>query len=133
MAVDRMFATMNDLREGRYVIIDEHPCRVMSISHSKTGKHGAGKINVVAISIVDGSKHTLMAPSDADVEVPVVERKRAQVVSVSGSTAQLMDSQTFETFELEIPAEFQAQVEAGKEVEYIEAMGKKIWARVSSE
>ncbi len=57
MAVDKIFGQMGDLAKGRYVLVDEHPCRVMSMDKSKPGKHSAAKINVVAISLLDGSKH----------------------------------------------------------------------------
>jgi len=130
MGVDRIFAQMGDLKVGKYVIIDDHPCRVVSIDKSKPGKHGAAKINVVAISLVDESKHTLMKPSDGDVEVPIVERKRAQIVSVTGNTAQLMDLSSYETFEVQIPAEMAAEVESGKEIQYIDVMGHRILGRV---
>jgi translation initiation factor 5A len=128
--VDRIFSTMGDLKVGRYVIIDEHPCKIVSQSKSKPGKHGAAKINIDAISVFDGSKHTLMKPSDSDVEVPVIDRKKAQVVSMSGNTAQLMDLASFETFEVAIPEEMAGAVEVGKEIQYMEVMGRKLLLRI---
>jgi len=128
--VDRMFSTMGDMRVGRYIIAEEHPCKILSMSKSKTGKHGAGKINMEAVSIFDGSKHMLMKPSDADVEVPVIDRKKAQVVSMSGNTAQLMDLVSFETFEVTIPEEMSAGIEVGKEIQYMEVMGRKLLLRL---
>ncbi len=128
--VDRSFGQMNDLRVGKYVIADEHPCRVMSIDHAKTGKHGAGKNMVVCISIIDGSKHSIMKPSDADVEIPIVERKRAQVVTISGENAQLMDLTSYETFDTIIPEEMRQEIEVGKEIQYMEVMGRKLLMRM---
>ena len=126
MSVDKIFGQMGDLAKGRYVIIEGIPCRVMSMDKSKPGKHGAAKINVVAISLITGSKHTLMKPSDADIEIPIVERKRAQVVSVTGNTCQLMDMSTYETFETTIPEDMQKELEAGKEIMYVDVMGQKL-------
>ena len=131
--VDRIFSTIGELKPGRYVIIDEHPCKVVGMSKSKPGKHGAAKINLDAISVFDGSKHMLMKPSDGDVEVPIIERKRAQVVSVSGGSAQLMDLASFETFEVSITEEMSADVEAGRDIQYMEVMGKKLLLRVESD
>lgn len=133
MAEDRIFGSIGDLKIGKYVIIDDHPCRVVSMDKSKPGKHGAAKVNIVAISLSDSSKHSLMKPSDATVEIPIVNRKRAQIVSVSGINAQLMDLDTFETFEVEIPEEFRSEVESGKEIEYMEVMGKRILGRIYQE
>ncbi len=124
--VEKIFGQMGELREGKYVLIDDHPCRVVSMSKSKPGKHGAAKVNIVAISLFDGSKHTLMKSSDADVEIPIVARKRCQVVSLSGETCQLMDMSTYETFESAIPDGLKGQLETGKEIQYLEVMGRKI-------
>lgn len=128
--VDRIFSQMGDLKVGKYVISEEHPCRVVSMDKSKPGKHGAAKINVTCISLIDGSKHSLMKSSDADCEVPIVERKRAQIVSVSGTSAQLMDLENFDTFEVSVPEDLQGAVEAGKEMEYMDVMGHRILQRV---
>ncbi len=125
MSVEKIFGQMGDLSKGKYVLIDDHPCRVVSMDKSKPGKHGAAKVNVVAISVLDGTKHTLMKPSDGDVEIPIVERKRAQVVSVSGNSCQLMDLSTYETFEATVP-EDATGLEQGKEIQYVETMGKKL-------
>ncbi|PIN96709.1 translation initiation factor IF-5A, partial [Candidatus Micrarchaeota archaeon CG10_big_fil_rev_8_21_14_0_10_60_32] len=100
--VDRIFSQMGDLKVGKYVLVDEHPCRVVSMDKSKPGKHGSAKINIVAISLFDNSKHSLMKSSDADCEVPIIERKRGQVVGVSGNTATLMDVESYETFDVQI-------------------------------
>ncbi len=128
--VDRIFATMGDLKVGKYVLIEEHPCRVVSFSKSKPGKHGSAKINLDAISVLDGSRHSLMKSSDGDVEVPIIERKRAQVVSVSGNSAQLMDLASYETFEVSIPEEMKGEVETGREIQYMETMGTKLLLRI---
>lgn len=127
---DKIFAQMGDLKVGKYVMSEDHPCRVVSMDKSKPGKHGAAKINVVCISLFDGSKHSLMKSSDADCEVPIVERKRAQVVSASGNSVQLMDLESFEMFEASVPEDMTGQLEAGKEIEYMLVMDRKIIQRV---
>ncbi|HLD75536.1 MAG TPA: translation initiation factor IF-5A, partial [Candidatus Norongarragalinales archaeon] len=75
---DRIFGSVGDLKVGKYVIIDDIACRIVGMDKSKPGKHGAAKMRVEAIGIFDGTKHTLMKPTDADVEIPIIERKRAQ-------------------------------------------------------
>lgn len=129
--VDTVFSSLGDIKVGKYIIIDGSPCRVMSIDKSKPGKHGAAKINVVAMGLFDGIKRTLAKSSDADVEVPVIERKRSQVVSVSGNSAQLMDLESYETFEVSVPEDLKSQMEVGKEIQYMETMGRKILLHLS--
>ena len=40
-----------------------------------------------------------------------------------GTEVQIMDLETYETIELPIPDDLDGQLEEGKEVEYIEALG----------
>jgi translation initiation factor 5A len=57
--------------------------------------------------------------------IPVVERKSGQVISIVGNTAQLMDMKEFTNFEIPIPEDKKGIVEVGKEIVYIESMGKR--------
>ncbi len=119
-----------DLKIGKFVVIDDVACKVVEIQTSSPGKHGSAKMRITGIGIFDGSKHTLLKPSDGDIDVPVVERKIGQAISVSGDNVQLMDPNSYEMFELPIPAELKGQVEAGKEIEYMETMGKRMIQKV---
>ncbi|KAF5053647.1 hypothetical protein DSECCO2_396160 [anaerobic digester metagenome] len=53
-----------------------------------------------------------------------MERKSAQVISITGDIAQLMDMGDFSTFEIVIPDELKERVKEGEEVSYITALGK---------
>ncbi|MCX8194690.1 MAG: translation initiation factor IF-5A [Candidatus Micrarchaeota archaeon] len=128
--MEKIFSSAKDLKEGKYVIIEGIPCKIVSIDSSKPGKHGAAKMRVTGIGVFDGQKKQLLVPSDADVEVPIIERQTAQIVSVSGGTAQLMDTTTYEVFELTIPPELSNEAAAGKEAELLCAMGKKAIIRI---
>lgn len=123
-------AEVRQLREGGYVVIDDEPCVILSISVSKPGKHGAAKARIDAIGIFDEQKRSIVQPVTAKIYIPIVERKRAQVISVTGDVVQLMDLETYETFELNIPDEFKDKIEAGKEIVYLESMGKRKIERV---
>ncbi|MEM0094523.1 MAG: translation initiation factor IF-5A [Candidatus Micrarchaeaceae archaeon] len=123
------YASMKDLKPGRFVLIDNAPCRVVDVETSAPGKHGAAKMRVTAIGVFDNQKRTLLKPSDADVEVPIITKKKAQVVSVTDSTAQLMDMETYETYELSIPEELKGSIRQGAEIEVIESMGRRAIAR----
>ncbi|HDD36175.1 MAG: translation initiation factor IF-5A [Archaeoglobaceae archaeon] len=123
-------AEVRQLKEGGYIVIDDEPCVIVSMSVSKPGKHGAAKARIDAIGIFDEQKRSIVQPVTAKIYVPIVERKRAQVISVTGDVVQLMDLETYETFELTIPEEFKDKIEAGKEVVYLESMGKRKIERV---
>ncbi|MBO8179449.1 MAG: translation initiation factor IF-5A [Archaeoglobus sp.] len=116
---------VRQLREGGYVVIDDEPCEIISMSVSKPGKHGAAKARIDAIGIFDSQKRSIVQPVTAKIYVPIVERKRAQIISVTGGVAQLMDLETYETFELEVPDELKDKMEQGREVIYLESLGKR--------
>lgn len=113
------------LKEGRYVVVDDEPCKILGIATSKPGKHGAAKARIDVVGIFDGQKRSIVQPVSTKVYVPVVERKVGQVISVAGTTVQMMDVKDFTMFEIEVPEDKAAEMEAGKEVQYIEALGKK--------
>jgi translation initiation factor 5A len=127
---DIMKMTMKDIHVGRYIIIDGIACRVVNIETSSPGKHGSAKMRVTAIGIFDGQKKTLLKPSDGDAEVPIIKKRKAQVVSVTNDSAQLMDSETYEVFDLPIPDDLKGKVVAGSEVEILEAMGRKALSKI---
>ncbi|MBN2015017.1 MAG: translation initiation factor IF-5A [Candidatus Altiarchaeota archaeon] len=127
--MEKKIGTIKDLKEGKYVIIDNEPCRVVGVTHSKPGKHGGAKARLDAIGIFDGQKRNLMGPVDSNVEIPIINKKNAQVLNVIGGTAQLMDMTTYETFELPVPDELKGQLAEGIEVLYMESMGKRLILR----
>ncbi|MFP3278262.1 MAG: translation initiation factor IF-5A [Candidatus Micrarchaeota archaeon] len=130
MASEIMYIPVKDVKEGRFILIDNVPCKVVEIETSAPGKHGSAKVRITAIGIFDGQKRTLLKPSSADVEAPVIVKKRAQVVSIIGNTAQLMDLESYETYELPIPQELMQSIKPGAEVEVIESMDQRAISRV---
>lgn len=127
---EKTFAPAKDLKPGRYIIIDDIPCKVVDMDISKPGKHGAAKVRITAIGIFDGQKKTWLGSADMEVESPVIKKLNAQVISISGESVQLMDKETYEMFEVTIPEEFKGQLEGGKDVELMESMGRKAIVRV---
>jgi translation initiation factor 5A len=115
---------VRSLKEGRYILIDEEPCIIKSMTHSKTGKHGSAKSRIDAIGIFDGTKRSIVAPVTDKIYVPLVERKTGQVISVSGNVAQIMDMADYSTLELKIPDDLKSKIEPGKDISYLLAMGK---------
>jgi len=115
---------IKELKEGKYVIVDDEPCTIKSISKSKPGKHGSAKARIDVIGLFDGQKRSIIGPVSDKIYVPVVERKNAQVLSISGEVAQLMDMGDFSTFEMKIPDEYKERINEGEEVSFLTAMGK---------
>jgi translation initiation factor 5A len=128
--VEKVFAVAKELKVGKYVLIEDIPCKVVEVESSKPGKHGAAKMRVTAIGVFDSQKKTLLTPGDADVEVPIIERKEVLVLSISGKIAQVMDKGTNETYDIDVPDELVDKAASGKEAEVLEAMGRRKMERV---
>ena len=121
----KQLAEVRTLKVNRYMIIDEEPCKIMSISTSKPGKHGEAKARIEAIGVFDRQKRSVVRPVKHKVHVPLIDKRNAQILALMGNTVQLMDMETYETFEMPIPDEFKGQLEPGKEISYLEALGRK--------
>jgi translation initiation factor 5A len=119
-------AEVRTLKVGRYILVDEEPCKIMSISTSKPGKHGEAKARIEAVGIFDETKRSVVHPVKHKVGVPIIDKRNAQILSLIGTEAvQLMDLETYETFEMPVPEDLKGQLQPGNEILYISAMGKR--------
>ncbi|MBS7644731.1 MAG: translation initiation factor IF-5A [Candidatus Bathyarchaeia archaeon] len=117
---------IGSLKLGQYIMIDDEPCKIVEYEKSKPGKHGAAKARIVGIGIFTGQKRSIVSPVDAKAEVPMIEKRTGQVISILRDTLQLMDLETYETFEAPIPEEeeLKGSLTTGLEVEYWRILGK---------
>lgn len=119
-------AVIKSLQPGRYVVIDEEPCKVLSVTTSVPGKHGGAKARLEAIGLFDNKRRSLVKPASAEIDVPIVEKKTGQVVAIMGNMAQIMDMETYETFESPIPDDLKDGIKQGGEILYWVVMGRKM-------
>lgn len=117
-------------KPGTTIMVDNEACTIKSNDISKTGKHGASKCRIEAKEIFSGKKKVIAVPGSHRFEVPIVNKKRAQVLSVSESKASVMDLESYETFDIVYPEDLKDQLGVEKEVEYWEIEGKKSIMRV---
>ncbi len=109
---------IKDLKPGSYVMCDGEPCRVVSITISKPGKHGSTKARIEVMGIFDNRRRYILKPADSDLPSPVIEKRNGQVISISGDVAQVMDLQDYNTFEATVPEEFRGKMEVGTSILY---------------
>jgi translation initiation factor 5A len=116
---------LGTLKVGSYVVVEDEPCRIVSYTKSKPGKHGSAKARVVAIGVFDGVKRSFVKPVNAQVEVPVIEKRSGQVIALLPSAVQVMDLETYEIFETPLPEEdLKDKLTSGVEVEYWRILGR---------
>ena len=127
-------ASLSDVKIGSYILIDGEPCRIIEYDKSKPGKHGSAKARVVATGIFDGSKHSLVSPVSAGIEIPMSEKRTGQIISINKEQGiiQIMDMETFETFDSP-PSDdkkISNKLIEGVEVEYWKVLGKTKIVRI---
>ena len=119
---------VRQLKEGRYVVVDEEPCKIISITTSKPGKHGAAKARIEVVGMFDGVKRSMVAPVTEKCKIPMIDKRKVQVLNIAGSQAQVMDMETYQNFELPVSDNEKAALSPGAEVLIMESMGKmKFW------
>lgn len=127
---EKKLVSVGSLKKGDTIIIDGAACKITDTSTSRPGKHGHAKVNMMAVGLLDGKKRNLVMPGHDKVEAPIIEKKNAQVLSISGNNASVMDTESYETFDMEILPELKEQVHEGSEVLYWLIMGMKVMKQV---
>jgi translation initiation factor 5A len=118
------------LSKGNYVIIDGVASIVSDTSTSRPGKHGHAKVRLVAVGMIDGKKRELVMPGHDNIDVPIIEKKTAQVLSITNGSANVMDAETFETFDLKIPEDLAPEVVEGSNILYWVILNDKVMKQV---
>ena len=117
-------AEVRELKVGRYMLIDEEPCKIISIDTSKPGKHGEAKARIEAVGLYDGKKRSVVHSVKHKIQVPMIDKRKGQILNLAGDELNVMDLETYEQFSLPADPEF-ADLQPGDEVLYMVAMGKR--------
>ena len=118
-----------EAKTGTTIMIDGSPCIVRSIDISKTGKHGASKCRIEAEGILDGKKKVVAVPGHERFEVPIIDKRKGQVLSISNDKVNIMDLESFETMDMIMDESIRADLKDNDNIEYWDIEGKKIIKR----
>jgi len=119
-----------EARVGTNILLEGEPYIIKKIDISKTGKHGHAKARIEAVSIINGQKKVFVIPGHDRLEIPLVNKRKGQVLSKNDEKASVMDLESFETIEVPCPdKEVFKEIEANSNVEYWDIEGKKIIKR----
>lgn len=118
-----------EAKPGASVIIEGNSCIVRNLDVSKTGKHGASKVRMEAIGIIDGKKRVLAIPGHERLEVPLIKKFKGQVLNINNDRASIMDLESFETLDVLIAEEIRQDLKENDNVEYWDVEGIKIIKR----
>jgi translation initiation factor 5A len=125
--------SVGTLQKGNYVVVDGVACVVQDTQTSRPGKHGHAKVRIVAVGMIDNKKRELVMPGHDSIDVPIVEKKTAQVLSINGDSANVMDAASFETFDLKIPEELKDTCMEGSNILYWVILNDKVMKQIKAE
>lgn len=114
-----------EVRNGTVIIIDKEPCMVKNFDISKTGKHGHAKVRIETIGVINNRKKIIAIPGHERFEVPLILKKKAQVLSIAGDKISVMDLESYESFDLPKP-DLEEELKPEDQVEYWNIEGDKI-------
>ena len=131
---------LGSLKIGSYILLPVSdqptgdPCRLTEYDTSKPGKHGSAKARIVGVGIFDGQKRPHVGPVSQQIHVPLIDKRAGQIISIVGSKIQVMDSESFETIDVDlIEEELEGTLQQGDDIEYWNVMGRtKIMRKKSS-
>ena len=110
------------LKVGRYVALEESAYKILSMSKSKPGKHGSAKARLELVSLFSSKKISHVGTVTDNIHVPMIEKGTAMVTHLEGEEVHAMNMRVHTMMIL--PVEQDLDVEAGKEIMWMEALGR---------
>jgi len=126
--MEKRMVNAGSLKVGRFIIIGEEPCKIVSFEKSKAGKHGHAKVRMVAIGFFDNNKRSVVYPADASVGTPIIDKRTGQVISKTDRSVMIMDMENYQTLEIplaDVEEAASSKLEVGGQVEYWNILGKR--------
>ncbi len=132
MVDEKKIVSVGSLKRGSYVILEGIACRVSNTSTSRPGKHGHAKVRLEAVGLIDGKKKEIVMPGHDNIDVPLIDKRNAQILSIHDDTANVMDMETYETFDMKIPEDLKNEVVEGANVLYWVILGQKVMKQIKT-
>lgn len=117
-----------EARVGTNILLEGDAYTIKKMDVSKTGKHGHAKCRIEAVGIISDNKKVFVVPGHERLEVPLVNKNKAQVLSV-GDGVSVMDLESFETLDVPCSPEIKQELHENDNVEYWDIEGQLIVKR----
>ena len=68
--------------------------------------------------MINEDKKIVVMPGHEKVDVPIVEKKAAQILSITGKIVNIMDAESYETLDLPLPEDLKEDLKEGDQIIY---------------
>ena len=115
------------VKKGSFMVFQGRPCKVVSYTTAKTGKHGHAKASITGIDIFTGKKYEDSVPTSHNVEVPNIKRTQYTAIDVDGDGyLTLMDKQGATRQDLRLPDDTEEDLKLSEKIREAFNDGKEI-------
>ncbi len=110
------------LKVGRFCVVDDEAYKILSISTSKPGKHGSAKARLELANLFSAKKISHVGTVTDKIHVPMIEKGTAVITHIEGEEVHAMNLRDHSMMIL--PMEEELNIEAGKEIMWMEALDR---------
>jgi translation initiation factor 5A len=109
------------VKKGCTIMLKGHPCKVVDVKTSKTGKHGHAKCNITGIDLFDGKKYNEVHPGHIILAAFDSIKSEYDLVNIEDDNADVIDADGNQhNFKIDQDWEFRTQmIELFAEGKYI--------------
>jgi len=115
-----------DIKKGAYIRYNNEVLKVVRKEVVACGTHSHSKTKIFVQGLHGGGEKSFNLSHSENVEELPIWRKEAQVISKMPDKVQIMDVQSYETFDAEIGKELLETLNEGDSVTFINLEGKNI-------
>ena len=113
-----------DLERGKYFVHNGKIVKVVRKETVSVGTHSHSKLKLYIENLFGKGNKQLILEHSAKVDGADIIKKTGQIISKLGDKVQVMDSQSYETFDAELAEN--VEVNEGEEVIFIDNQGQMI-------
>ena len=123
-------ATATELKKGMYFLLNNQLVRVTKKEIVVYGTHSHSKLKIFYTDVKGSGEKFVNMKHEDKIEILDIIRKTGQVISKTDNSVQIMDMQSYETFDMKIPEELKDQVKENVTVAYWVILDDKVMKEV---
>ena len=76
----------SDIKIGKYIVVNDRPCKIIKMDFSKPGRHGPGKKRVRCIDLLTDKKSDSTFNHSSQIDVPLISKEKVTIIDMCDNT-----------------------------------------------